>query len=89
MFFISSLLKKLILFSRYLNICLDFLVMQKKQFDWKDKVNFKIYDITKQLANNYSKHIVQYLMKQRQAMKFRPLIEYNKRNNFFQKVYRK
>ena len=35
----------LFLFSRYLNFCLEFLFVQKKQLDKKD-VNFKIYDVT-------------------------------------------
>ena len=30
----------------------DFLVMYKKWLDYKDKVNFEIYDITAWLANN-------------------------------------
>ena len=34
--------------------------------DWKDKVNFKIYDVTTWLTNNYNTHIAQYLAKQRQ-----------------------
>ena len=44
--------EKLFLFSRSLNFCFDFLVMLKKRFDKKEKVNFKIYDVTTWLANN-------------------------------------
>ena len=29
----------------------------KKQFDWKDKVNFKIHDVTTWFTNNFSTHI--------------------------------
>ena len=61
MLFISSY--KLFSFARYLNFCLDFLVMQKKWLDWKDEVNFKIYDVTVWLANNCNTHIAQYLTK--------------------------
>ena len=39
------------------DFCLDFLVMLKKRFDYKDKVNFKIYDVTTWLINNYNTHI--------------------------------
>ena len=35
--------------------------------DWKDKVNFKIYDVTTWLTNNYNAHIAQYLTKWRQS----------------------
>ena len=35
----------------------------KKRLDQKDKVNFKIYDATTCLTNNYNTHIVQYLKK--------------------------
>ena len=37
---------KAFLFSRYLNFYLDFLAMYKKRLVYKDKVNFKIYDVT-------------------------------------------
>ena len=46
--------KKLFSFSRYLNFCIDFLVMKKKRLDSKYKVNFKIYDVTTWLTNNYN-----------------------------------
>ena len=36
---------KALFVSRYLNFCLEFLVMQIK-IDLKYKVNFKIYDVT-------------------------------------------
>ena len=41
MLFISP--QKLLLFSRYLSLCLDFLVKDNVK---KDKVNFKIYEVT-------------------------------------------
>ena len=34
-----------------------------KRLDYKDKVNFKFYDITAWLTNNCNTHIVQYLEK--------------------------
>ena len=37
--------------------------MQKKRPDWKDKVNFKIYDATTWFKNNYNTYIAQYLTK--------------------------
>ena len=57
MLFTSS--EKLFSFSRYINFCLDFLVMWKIQFDQKDFQNLKIYDITTWLTNNYNTHIAQ------------------------------
>ena len=60
MLFISSL--RLFAFSRYLNLSLDFLGMQKKQLDGKDMLNFKIYDITSWLTKNYNTYIAEYLM---------------------------
>ena len=45
--------QKLFSFSRYLSFYLDFLVIYQK-----DKVNFKIYDVTVWLANNCNTHIV-------------------------------
>ena len=53
-------------FARYLNFCLHFLVMQNKWLDQKEKVNFKIYDVTAWLTNNYNIRIAQYLKKERQ-----------------------
>ena len=38
----------------------------EKQPDQKDKVNFKIHDVTAQETNNCGTHIAQYLKKQRQ-----------------------
>ena len=35
-----------------LSFCLDFLGMQKKRLDQKDKINFEIYDVTAWLAMN-------------------------------------
>ena len=44
MLFISR--QKLFSFSRCLSFCPDFLVMQQNDFDKKDQVNFKSYDVT-------------------------------------------
>ena len=54
--------QKLFLFLRYLSFCFDFLAMYKNTLIRK-KVNFKIYDVTNWLANNYNTHIDQYLKK--------------------------
>ena len=36
---------------------------RSKQLDKKDKVNFKFYDVTAWLTNNFNTHIAQYLEK--------------------------
>ena len=46
--------------SRYSKFSLDFLVMQKKRLDYKDKIIFKIYGITAWLTSNYNIHISQH-----------------------------
>ena len=46
--------------------CLDFLDIQKKRLDWKDKINSEIYDVTAWLTINYNTHIAQYLTNKRQ-----------------------
>ena len=65
MLFISR--QKLFSFSRCLSFCPDFLVMQQNDFDKKDQVNFKSYDVTAWLTNNCNRHNAQYLEKQRQS----------------------
>ena len=35
----------------------------EKRLDWKDKFNFKTYDVAACLINNYNTHIDQYLKK--------------------------
>ena len=63
--------------------------MQGKWFDWKDKVNFKIDDVTTWLPNDCNTHIAQYLtIKGNLTTKLGHLIEYNK-IIFFQKLCRK
>ena len=53
-------------------------------------VNFKIYDFKDWEANNYNTHIAQHLRnKDNQTMKFGQLIEYNARNIFLKKSYKK
>ena len=60
--------------------------MQKKQLEEKDNANFKIYDVTAWLRNNYNTHFAPYLRsKGNQTMKFGQLIEYNNKNIFLQK----
>ena len=39
---------------------------RKKRLDYKDKVNFEIYDVTAWLANNYNTLIAQYLTNESQ-----------------------
>ena len=52
-------------FSRYFNFCLNFLSIQTFVHQ-KDKVNFKIYNVTIWEINNCNTHITQYLKTQRQ-----------------------
>ena len=61
-----KMMKNAFSFSRYLNFCLHFLLMQKKRLHKKEKVNLKIYDVTAWLTNNYNTHNAQYRKKQRQ-----------------------
>ena len=78
--------QKLFSFSRYLTCCLDFFVRVAKRLDQKEKVNFKIYDVTVRLTNNCNTHIAQYLEKKgNQTMKFGQLIDYNMRIIFIEK----
>ena len=37
-----------------------------KRYDKRAKFNFKIYDVTGCITNNYKKHIYQYVKKQKQ-----------------------
>ena len=61
--------------------------MNKKRLDQKDTVDFKIYDVTAWLKNNYNTHVAEYLMnKGNQTMKLGQIIEYNKRNILFSKI---
>ena len=64
MLFISP--QKLFPFSRYLSFCPDFFGRVAKRLDQKNKVNFKIYDVTPWLTNNCNRHIAQYLEKEKQ-----------------------
>ena len=90
MFFISS--QKLFSFSRYLNFCLDFLVMQKKRLDQKDNYNFEIHNVTAWLTIHILViHILPNIsqIEGNQRMKSGHLIEYSKRSILLQKSCRK
>ena len=53
-------------------------------------LDFKIHDVTTWLRNNWNIHIAQYVIKySNKTMKLGQLIDYNKRNNFLHKLYRK
>ena len=41
----------------------DFLVLQEKRLDQKDKVNFRIHDVSTWFTKNCNTHIAQYLTK--------------------------
>ena len=83
--------KNLFSFSRYLDFCLGFLLMQKNRLDQKGKVNFKIYDFTAWKTNNCNTHIAQYLKKSKgnQTMRFGQLIEHTTRKIFLKRSYTK
>ena len=56
-----------------------------KRLDEKDKVNFKIYDVTAWLTNNRNTHIAKYFKKRRQSDNYIcELIECNIRSTFFE-----
>ena len=58
--------------------------------DQKDKVNFKIYDVTAWLTNNYSTHLPNISRsKDNQTMKPGQLIDYDMSNIFLEKPYTK
>ena len=57
LFILSEKLFSLSRLSRYLNFYLD----------QRDKVNFKIYDVTTWLTNNDNTYLAEYLTKQRQS----------------------
>ena len=62
----------------------------KKRLDEKDNVNFKIHDVTTWLTNNCNAQLTNISRsKDKQTMKFGQLIEYNMRNIFLEKFYRK
>ena len=64
--------------------------MEGNGFIGKTKVNFKIYDVTNWITNNYNTHISRYLKKKRQSNnEIFQLIESNMRNIFLEKLYTK
>ena len=88
MIFISS--QKLFSFSRYLSFYHEVLAMQKKRLDWKDKVNFKVHDVTTLLTNNFDTRNAQYLTKQKQLNKETQSINrIQQEKYFFSKIMQK
>ena len=75
----------LFLFSRYLNFLSGLFVHVEKRLVYKDKVNFKIYDIKTWLKNNCNPNASK--SKDNQTMEFAQFIEYNMRNIFLEKLY--
>ena len=81
MLFVSS--KKLLLFFKIFKFLPCLLGHTEKKLDWKEKVNFKIYDVTTWLTNillNISRS-----KSNNHAIKFGQLIECSKRNVFLRK----
>ena len=66
--------------------CFDFLMLQKKWPDQKDKVFFKLYDATTWGTNNCNAHILLNISKSEgnKTMKFGHLIKYNMTNIFLE-----
>ena len=87
MLFISP--QNLISFSRYLSFLSRLFGHVKKRLDQKDKVNFKIYDVTTWLTNNCYIFSNISRCKGNQTMKFGQLIKCNMRNIFLEKSYAK
>ena len=69
------------LYSRFGNV--------EKRLDWKDQVNFRIYDVRTWLTIAIHILISISRSKANQAMKFGQLIKYNLRNIFREKSYTK
>ena len=69
----------------YLTFCLDFLVLQKILLNYKDNVNFHVFDVTNWLAVTI--HLLPNISRSKgnQTMKFDQVIEHNKKNIFLQK----
>ena len=63
----------------------------EKWVDQKDKVDFKIHDLGRPGKNTIARHILPNIWrsKDNQTMKFGQLIEYNMRNVFLEKSYKK
>ena len=89
MLFISP--SKLFLFSRYLNFCLDFLVMSKNALIRKTRLISKFMTSQPGYQTTIAIHILTNISrsKSNQAMKFGQLIEHNMRNIFLKKSYTK
>ena len=77
-------------FTRYLSFCLDFLVIQKNGLIKKIGLISK-FIMSQPGEQTIAIHILPNISKSKgsQAMKFGQLIEYNMRNIFVEKLYRK
>ena len=62
----------------------------EKQLGLKDKIHFKIYDVTTWETNNWNTYLpFIWRIKGNQTMKFGQLLEYEMRNTFLEKSYAK
>ena len=86
MLFISS--RTLFSFSKYLNFCFNFLVMQKNSLIRKIRLISKIFNIT---LETIAIHILTNISRSKgnQTIKCDQLIEHNMRNIFLEKSYTK
>ena len=89
MLFISP--SKLFLFSRYLNFCLDFLIMSKNALIRKIRLISKFMTSQPGYQTIIAIHILTNISKSKsnEVMKFGQLIEHNMRNIFLEKSYTK
>ena len=70
-----------------LKFFLNCLVIKEKRLDEKDKINFKNYEVTTWLTNNYNRQLPNISRsKGNQKVTFPQLIEYNERNILLQKA---
>ena len=88
MFFVSP--QKLILLSRYLNVCIDFSIMLKNNLIRKIRL-ISSFMTSQPGKQTFVIHILSNISKSKgnQTMEFGQLIEYNKRNIFLEKSYTK
>ena len=81
---------KVIFFFKIFKFCLDLLGdVDKRRLDKKAEINFKSYDFTTWLRNNYNTWLPNISRnKGNMAMKFSQLLEYNMRNIFLENPYK-
>ena len=78
------------IFKFFANLIFGLFAHLEKRLNRKDKVNFKIYDLTTWKTNNGCKYsLIPKKSKINQTINFSQLIEYNMRNIFLEKSFKK